>query len=164
MALKDRLETDIREAMRRRDQPRVDALRFLKNALQMAEITRQKALFDKGELKEDAAFQLDDAGFQEVVARQVRDRRESIRMFEQGGRTELAAKESAELKVLEEYLPAQMGQEELQKLVRAVIKEVGAATPREKGKVMGKLMPQVRGKADGAQVNALVDQLLAAGG
>ena len=150
MALRDRLETEIREAMRRRDQPRVDALRFLKNALQMAEIDRRKAL--------------DDAGFLEVVAKQAKERRESIRMFEQGGRADLVAKESAELAILEEYLPAQMGQEELRKLVQAVIAEVGATTPREKGKVMGKLMPQVRGKADGAQVNALVDQLLGAGG
>ena len=150
MALRDRLETEIRESMRRRDQPRVDALRFLKNALQMAEIDRRKAL--------------DDAGFLEVVAKQAKERRESIRMFEQGGRADLVAKESAELAILEEYLPAQMGQEELRKLVQAVIAEVGATTPREKGKVMGKLMPQVRGKADGAQVNALVDQLLAAGG
>ena len=150
MALRDRLETEIREAMRRRNQPRVDALRFLKNALQMTEIDRRKAL--------------DDAGFLEVVAKQAKERRESIRMFEQGGRADLVAKESAELAILEEYLPAQMGQEELRKLVQAVIAEVGATTPREKGKVMGKLMPQVRGKADGAQVNALVDQLLGAGG
>jgi uncharacterized protein YqeY len=150
MALRDRLETEIREAMRSRNQPRVDALRFLKNALQMTEIDRRKAL--------------DDAGFLEVVAKQAKERRESIRMFEQGHRADLVAKESAELAILEEYLPAQMGPEELRTLVQAVITEVGATTPREKGKVMGKLMPQVRGKADGAQVNALVDQLLGAGG
>jgi uncharacterized protein YqeY len=150
MALKDRLETEIREAMRRRDQPRVDALRFLKNALQMTEIERRKPL--------------DDSGFLEVVAKQARERRESIRMFELGRRADLVAKESAELAILEEYLPAQMGQEELRKLVQTVISEVGATTPRDKGKVMGKLMPQTRGKADGAQVNALVDQLLASGG
>jgi uncharacterized protein YqeY len=150
MALRDRLETEIREAMRSRNQPRVDALRFLKNALQMTEIDRRKAL--------------DDAGFLEVVAKQAKERRESIRMFQQGRRADLVAKESAELAILEEYLPAQMGPEELRTLVQAVIAEVGATTPREKGKVMGKLMPQVRGKADGAQVNALVDQLLGAGG
>ena len=150
MALRDRLETEIREAMRRRDQPRVDALRFLKNALQMTEIDRRKAL--------------DDAGFLEVVAKQAKERRESIRMFELGHRADLVVKESAELAILQEYLPAQMGPEELRTLVQAVITEVGATTPREKGKVMGKLMPQVRGKADGAQVNALVEQLLGAGG
>ena len=150
MALNDRLETEIREAMRRRDQPRVDALRFLKNALQMTEIERRKPL--------------DDSGFLEVVAKQARERRESIRMFELGHRVDLVAKESAELAILEEYLPAQMGEDELRKLVQAVISEVGATTVREKGKVMGKLMPQVRGKADGAQVNALVEQLLGAGG
>lgn len=136
--------------MRLRNQPRVDTLRFLKSALQMMEIERRKPL--------------DDAGFLEVVSKQAKERRESIRMFEQGHRADLVAKESAELAILEEYLPAQIGQEELRKIVQAVIAEVGATSMREKGKVMGKLMPQVRGKADGAQVNALVEQLLGAGG
>ncbi len=150
MALKDRLETEIRDAMRLRNQPRVDTLRFLKSALQMTEIERRKPL--------------DDAGFLEVAAKQAKERRESIRMFQEGHRADLVAKESAELAILEEYLPAQMGQEELRKIVQAVIAEVGATSMREKGKVMGKLMPQVRGKADGAQVNTLVEQLLSAGG
>ncbi|MBM3941649.1 MAG: GatB/YqeY domain-containing protein [SAR202 cluster bacterium] len=163
MALRDRLETDIRDAMRSRNQQRLSALRFLKNSLQMAELTQQKALFDKGTLKEGATFQMDDAGFVDVVTKQVKERRESIRMFQQGNRADLVAKESAELAVLEEYLPAQMGQEELRRLVQSVIKEVGATSLREKGKVMGKLMPQVRGKADGSQVNALVEELLGAG-
>jgi len=163
MALRDRLETDIRDAMRSRNQQRLSALRFLKNSLQMAELTQQKALFDKGTLKEGATFQMDDAGFVDVVTKQVKERRESIRMFQQGNRADLVAKESAELAALEEYLPAQMGQEELRRLVQSVIKEVGATSLREKGKVMGKLMPQVRGKADGSQVNALVEELLGAG-
>ena len=85
-------------------------------------------------------------------------------MFEQGGRADLVAKESAELAVLEVYLPPQLSDEELAALVRQVVEEVGAATIRDKGKVMGRLMPQVRGKADGAKVNALVTEILEAGG
>ena len=150
MTMRDRIEDDIRQAMRSRDQARLDALRYLKNAIQMVEKT-------KGE-------SLDDAGVAEVVTKQVNDRRESIRMFEQGGRADLVAKESAELAVLEVYLPPQLSDEELAALVRQVVEEVGAATIRDKGKVMGRLMPQVRGKADGAKVNALVTQLLEAGG
>ena len=86
-----------------------------------------------------------------------------LQMFEQGNRTDLVAKESAELAILEQYLPAQLSLDELERLIQAVIAEVGAQTIRDKGRVMGRLMPQVRGVADGTQVNALVDQLLQSG-
>ncbi len=146
MTLRDRLEDDIREAMRQRSQARLDALRFLKFAVQAVEKERGQAL--------------DDQSMVDVVAKQVNDRRESIRAFEQGSRNDLVAKEAADLSVLEEYLPPQLTEEEIVALVSAVINEVGAAGPRDKGKVMGKLMPQVRGKADGAEVNRLVTELL----
>ena len=146
MTLRDRLEDDIREAMRQRSQARLDALRFLKFAVQAVEKERGQAL--------------DDQSMVEVVAKQVNDRRESIRAFEQGSRNDLVAKEAADLSVLEEYLPPQLTEEEIVELVSGVINEVGAAGPRDKGKVMGKLMPQVRGKADGAEVNRLVTGLL----
>ena len=146
MILRDRLEDDIREAMRQRSQARLDALRFLKFAVQAVEKERGQAL--------------DDQAMVEVVAKQVNDRRESIRAFEQGSRNDLVVKEAADLSVLEEYLPPQLTEEEIVALVSGVINEVGAAGPRDKGKVMGKLMPQVRGKADGAEVNRLVTELL----
>jgi uncharacterized protein YqeY len=150
MTTRDRLESDIRDAMRSRNQGRLDALRFLKNAIQMTE--------------KDQMTELDETGVLDVVAKQVKDRRESIRMFQEGGRDDLVAKESAELTILEAYLPPQLGQEELVQIVQAVIAEVGAASMRDKGRVMGKVMPQIRGKADGSQVNALVDELLASAG
>ena len=146
MTLRDRLEEDIRDSMRQRSQARLDALRFLKFAVQAVEKERGQAL--------------DDLAMVEVVARQVNDRRESIRAFEQGSRNDLVAKEEADLSVLVEYLPPQLTGEEIAELVSGVINEVGAAGPRDKGKVMGKLMPQVRGKADGAEVNRLVTELL----
>lgn len=96
----------------------------------------------------------------EVLAKQVKDRRESITMFEKGGRADLVDKESAELSVLEEYLPPQMSPQDLSEIIRCVIEEVGAKTLQDKGKVMGKLMPQVRGLADGSEVNALVENIL----
>ena len=146
MTLRDRLEDDIREAMRQRSQARLDALRFLKFAVQAVEKERGQALDDQAMVK--------------VVAKQVNDRRESIRAFEQGSRNDLVVKEAADLSVLEEYMPPQLTGEEIAELVSGVINEVGAAGPRDKGKVMGKLMPQVRGKADGAEVNRLVTELL----
>ena len=146
MPLRDKLEDDIRDSMRQRNQSRLDALRFLKFAVQAVEKERGEAL--------------DDPAMVEVVSKQVNDRRESIRAFEQGARTDLAAKELADLAVLEEYLPPQFSQDEIVDLVKAVVAEVGATSGRDKGKVMRKLMPQVRGKADGAIVNQVVTEML----
>jgi len=146
MTIKERLEEDIKQTMRDRNQPRLGALRFLKNAVLM--------------LEKDKQIMLDDTGVSEVIAKQVKDRRESIIMFEKGGRKDLVAKESVELAVLEEYLPPQMSVDELSNVIRDVIEELGALTLQDKGKVMGKLMPQVRGLADGAEVNDLVEKML----
>ena len=146
MTLRDKLEEDIKTSMRNRDRGRLDALRFLKAAAQAVEKEQGKPL--------------DDAAMVEVAAKQASDRRDSISAFEQGGRTELAAKESAELAILKEYLPPQMDPAEIAQLVNSVISEVGAASIRDKGKVMGKLMPQVRGKADGTAVNQVVTEIL----
>jgi len=150
MTLRETLEEDIIQAMRARDQARLEALRFLKSVIQAAEKSQGKTL--------------DDSAMVEIVVKQVNDRRESIRMFEQGNRADLVAKESAELAVLEAYLPPQLGPVELAQLVRDTIKEVGATTAQDRGRVMGRLMPQVRGRADGMEVNALVTQLLESGG
>ena len=149
MTIREKIEDDIRQAMRSQNRQRLDALRFLKNAIQLVEKDQQKAL--------------DDTGVTEVIAKQVKERRESIRMFEEGSRTDLVAKESAELAVIEEYMPPQMSAEQLTTLIQEVIQQVGAETARDKGRVMGQLMPQVRGLADGAQVNALVDEILGSG-
>ena len=150
MTLRDKLEADIREAMRRRDRARVDTLRYLKSVIQLAEKPQGKAL--------------DDPAMVEVVAKQVKERRESIKMFEQGSRADLAGKEAAELAVLEEYLPPQLSQNELVQLIQDVINEVEAKSIQDKGRVMGRLMPQVRGKADGAKVNSLVSKLMESSG
>ena len=146
MTLRNKIEEDIVTAMRGREQSRLDALRFLKSVILAAEKAQGKPL--------------DDESLAQVIAKQVSDRRESIRMFQEGNRQDLVAKESIELAVLEVYLPPQMGHEELAQLVRQVIEEVGATTVQDKGRVMGRLMPQVRGKADGTEVNTLVTQIL----
>lgn len=150
MSTRKNIEDDIVQAMRNRDQGRLDVLRFLKSLIQAQEKSLGK--------------DLDEESVVQVIAKQVNDRRESIRMFKEGNRDDLVAKESMELLVLETYLPPQLSQEELAQLVRQVIEQVGATTIRDKGLVMGRLMPQVRGKADGSAVNALVEQILEAGG
>ena len=147
MTMREKLEEDITQAMRDRDKVRLEALRFLKAKIQDVEKPLGKTL--------------DDPGMLEAIGRQVSDRRDSIRMFEQGGRDDLVAKESAELAILITYLPPQLSPEELAQLVSDAIKEVGATSARDK--VMGKLMPQVKGKADGNAVNEVVTQLLESG-
>ena len=124
----------------------MDALRFLKFAVQAVEKEQKK--------------QLDDDAMAEVATKQASDRRDSIKAFAEGGRDVMAAKEAAELKVLEGFLPPQMSTDELTRLIKDTAAEVGASSPQDKGKLMGKLMPQVRGKADGAVVNQMATQYL----
>ena len=150
VTIKDRLDEDIRNTMRARDRARLETLRFLKSQIQLTE---------KNNLTE-----LDDSGVTDVVAKQVKDRRESIEMFGQGGRADLVAKEEASLAILLEYMPEQLGEDEIEALARQAIADTGAAGPGDRGKVMGRIMPQVRGKADGSQVNAIVSRLLEAAG
>ena len=146
MTLRERLEDDIRSAMRSRDQERLDALRFIKSQIQLTEKNQQK--------------DLDEPGVIEVIAKHAKERRESMQMFQEGNRTDLVTKEMAALAVVEEYLPPQMTREDLVRIVEEAIQQVGATSARDKGKLMGRLMPQVRGKADGAIVNAVVAELL----
>ena len=146
MALREKLEEDIKTSMRGRDQARLDALRFYKNAVLAVEKEQKK--------------ELDDAGMIEVAAKQASDRTDSTKAFQEGGRDAMAAKESAELVVLEEFLPPQMSPEEIGKLIKDTASEVGAASIQDKGKLMGKLMPQVRGKADGTVVNEMATEYL----
>ena len=144
--IKERLDEDIRNTMRARDQQRLDTLRFLKSQIQLTE--------------KNALAELDDQGVTDVIAKQAKDRRESIEMFGKGGRADLVEKEEAALAVLQEYMPEQMSIDAIEELARQAIADVGAAGPGDRGKVMGRIMPQVRGKADGSQVNAVVSRLL----
>ena len=146
MGLREKLEDDIKSAMRNRDQARLDALRFLKFAVQAVE--------------KDRKSELDDDGMINVATKQASDRRDSIKAFEEGGRDAMAAKEAAELLVLEEFLPPQMSAEDIMAIIQAIAAEVEVSSIQDKGKLMGKLMPQTRGKADGSVVNQMATEYL----
>ena len=115
-------------------------------AIKNAEIARQAAL--------------EDADILGIIAKEVRQRKESIEAFKQGDRPELAAKEEAEMAVLEQYLPKQMSREEIVDAARKVIAEVGAQGPGDKGRVMPVIIAQLKGRADGREINAVVTELL----
>jgi uncharacterized protein YqeY len=140
--LRDTVANDMREAMKARDQARVATLRMLMAAVKNTEVEKRHELSDDEVL--------------DVITKEAKRRRESIDAFAQGGRDDLVAKETAELSVLESYLPARLGDEELAALVDAAIAETGAASPKQMGEVMKALMPKLRGRADGAQVSAMV--------
>jgi len=147
MALKEKLIADLQDALRKRDEARLTALRLVVAALTNAEHAKSGAL--------------DDNEILGLIAREARQHRESIAEFQKGGREDLVRKQEAELAVLTEYLPAQMSREEIAQAVRLVIQEVGATGPKDKGKVMSRLMPQMRGKAEGSEVNEVVTEMLA---
>lgn len=146
-ALKQKLTDDLKQAMRDRDKVKLSVIRLVMAAIKNTEIARQTTL--------------DDADILGVIAKEARQRRESVEAFRQGNRQDLVAQEEAELTVLQGYLPQQMSREEIIAEARRVIEEVGAQGPGDKGKVMPKLITQLKGKADGRDINAVVTELLA---
>ena len=145
--LKQKLADDLKQTLRSEDRLRRSVIRLVMAAIKNAEIARQTALDD-------------DADILGIIAKEARQRRESIEAFKQGNRPDLVAQEEAELAVLNEYLPQQMSREEIIQAARRVIEEVGAQGPSDKGKVMPKLIAQLKGRADGREINAVVTELL----
>ena len=144
--LKQKLTGDLKQAMKDGDTVKRSTLRLLMASIGNAEIARRATL--------------DDADILGIIAKEVRQRQESIESFKQGNRPDLVAKEETEMAVLQEYLPQQMTREEVVKAARQVIGEVGAQGPGDKGKVMPKLIAQLKGRADGREINAVVTELL----
>ncbi len=144
--LQQKLTDDLKQAMKAGDTVKRSVIRLLMAAIKNAEIAKQKALEDSDVLG--------------VIAKEIRQRKESIEAFKQGNRPELAAQEEAEMAILEGYMPAQMSREEIIAEARKVIQEVGAESIRDKGKVMPKLIANLKGKADGREINEVVTELL----
>jgi len=144
--LKQKLTDDLKQAMKEGDKVRRSAIRLAMAAIKNAEIARQASL--------------EDADILGIIAKEVRQRKESIEAFKQGDRQDLAAQEEAELAILQEYLPQQMTREEVIAEARRVIDEVGAQGLSDKGKVMPKLIAKLKGKADGREINEVVTELL----
>ena len=149
LSLSDRLEAAMRESMRARDAQRTDTLRMAMAAAHNLKIERRRDLTDEEVV--------------DVLTRQVKQRRESIEMYRAGGREDRAAAEEAEAAILAEFLPEQLGEADVEALARAAIAETGASTPADLGRVMGRLAPQTRGRADGRLVSDVVRRLLGAG-
>ena len=149
MTLLERVDSDLKEAMRARDATRLDVLRMLKSALKYAAIAKSGA---EAELSEAEAVQ--------VIRKQARQRQDSIESFEKGGRVELAKREKEELSILNGYLPQAMSGDELAKIVRETIAETGATSKAQMGAVMKAVQAKVAGRADSRTLSAEVQKQL----
>ncbi len=149
MALAERVDTDLKDAMRAKDATKLGVLRMLKSALEYAAIE-----------KSGAEAELNDAEAAQVVRKQAKQRQDSIESFEKGGRAELAAKEKEELSILQAYLPQGMSADELAKVVRDTIVEVGATSRAQMGAVMKALQEKAAGRADGKTLSQEVQKQL----
>jgi uncharacterized protein YqeY len=147
MSIKGKLTEDLKQALRQGDEQRKSTLRLVMAAIKNVEIEKRREL-DEGELLA-------------IIAKEVKQRHESIAEFQTGNRQDLADREEAELQILLAYLPEQLSQEEIELKARQVIEEVGATSPAQMGQVMGRLMPMMAGRADGKLVSQVVKELLA---
>lgn len=145
-ALKQKLQENLKQAMRNRDRLRSSVIRLILAGIKNAEIAKREVL--------------DDTDILGIITKEVRQRKESILAFRQGNRQDLVDIEEAEMAILAEYLPEQMSREDIVTAVGNVIKEIGAQGLQDKGKVMARLMPQLKGKADGRDINAVATELL----
>lgn len=147
MSLLERLNNDMKQAMKSKEKDKLSVIRMLKAAVQNEAIKLGKhTLSEEEELT--------------VLSREFKQRKDSLHEFEKAGRDDLAEKVHEEMTVVETYMPKQLSEEELSELVKATISEVGANSKAEMGKVMAAVMPKVKGKADGSLVNKLVQQHL----
>jgi len=146
MSLKERINEDMKNAMRAKEAERLGAIRLL-----MAEMKRKEV---------DERIELDDAAIIAIVDKMIKQRKDSITAFEGAGRTELAEKEKAEIEVIKVYLPERMSAEEIKVAVAAIVERVGAKSAADMGKVMGAVKAELAGKADMGQVSAAVKAAL----
>ncbi|MFB5677265.1 GatB/YqeY domain-containing protein [Paenibacillus terreus] len=146
MNLSERLNEDMKQAMKSKDKFKLSTIRMVRSTIKNLEI----------ELKRD----LDDTELLDILSREIKQRKDALQEFEKAGRDELAESNRAEIEILSQYLPAQLTEEEIKVIVQQTIQETGASSKADMGKVMAALMPKVKGRADGKLVNQTVQQFL----
>ena len=147
MTIEERLTQDMKTALKSSDKVQLETIRLLRSQIHNVGITKGK------ELSEEEIF--------EVMAKEVKKRKESIKMFEDGGRQDLVENETREMEIISSYLPEPLNEKELETIIREAIKEVRAESMRDMGKVMARIKPEVQGRADMGAVSKLVKQQLA---
>jgi uncharacterized protein YqeY len=145
-SLKDRINDDVKTAMRNKDKDRLVTLRMITAAIKQKEV--------------DERIELDDTRILAILDKMIRQHRDSISQYESAGRHDLVEKEKSELTIVQFYMPEQLGEDELKKLIQSAIQSTGATTVKDMGKVMGIIRPQIQGRADMGKTGELVKALL----
>ena len=164
MILKTKIQKDLNQAVKKKEEVRSLVLRSLLAAILNKEkekrykLSKQKPELTEKDLEKES--QLVDEEVIEVISSEVKKRKEAILEFEKGERTDLVEKEKKELEILQKYLPEQLSEEEIKKLAKEAIEKLGAKEPKDIGKIMAELMPKVKGRAEGAVVSRIVRELL----
>ena len=162
-SLLQKLNDNLKQSLRERNEIKTSTLRLLISDIKYTELKRQDAEFTKNPNLTDLDLKkvtLSDQDILGVIAKEIKQREESIEAFKKGHRQDLVDKESAEMAVLKSYMPRQMTREEIVTEARQMIAEVGAMGPSDKGKVMGRLIAKLKGQADGKEINEVVTDLL----
>ena len=146
MALKEKLAQDLKDAMRDKDAVRKNVVQLIRSSVLQVE--------------KDNKITLDDDGILDVIAKQLKQRRDSLPDYEKSGREDLISQLKTEMAILMEYLPAQLSREELEAIVKKAVESTGASSMKDMGKVMAAVMPETKGRADGKEINAIVKSLL----
>ncbi len=146
MSLKEKLLNDMKDAMRDKDKIRKDTVQLIRSAIL--------------QIEKDKHITLEDEGIVEVLVKELKSRRDALADIEKSGRTELIDNCKKEIEIIQQYMPAQLTEEEVEAIVSEAVKESGATTAKDMGKVMKLVMPKVKGKADGNLVNAVVKRIL----
>jgi uncharacterized protein len=146
MTLRERLDGDLKAAMKERDELRLSVIRMVRSVVRNREIDQKK--------------EMQDEGITEVISSLVKQRRESVRLYREGGREDLAVKEEKEIEILLGFLPRQLDRKEVEELAETVIREVGAQGPKDMGRVMKELQPRLAGRADGRLISEIVRERL----
>lgn len=146
MSLTERLNDDMKQAMRNKDKFRLSVIRMIRSSIKNIEVNERRTPDDNEVL--------------DILNREVKQRKDSLQEFEKAGRDDLANDVKVEIEIIHEYLPQQLNEEEVNAIVKQTINEVGASSKADMGKVMGALMPKVKGRADGKLVNEIVQQQL----
>jgi uncharacterized protein YqeY len=142
MSLKDQIQNDMKDAMRSGDKPRLGVIRLITSAIKQREV--------------DERIVLDDSAVMAILEKMIKQRRDSVTQFQAGGRPELAEAETAEIAILQAYLPAALSAAELDGIIQAAIAESGASSVKDMGKVMGLVKPRVQGRADMGAVSGTI--------
>ncbi|KGG81363.1 GatB/YqeY domain-containing protein [Caloranaerobacter azorensis] len=146
MSFKERLMADLKASMKNKDKVRKDVITMVRAAIKQREV--------------DERIELNDEDIIELIAKQVKQKKDALKDFEKGGRQDLVELTQKEIDILMEYLPKQLSEDEIDEIVKAAIEEIGASTMKDMGKVMSYVMPKVKGRADGSLVNKIVRQYL----